>query len=182
FLPTEPITRRYRAIRPIATISDDDDDPYWKDYIEKYFARPHGEEFESITYPDYFKNYRLQTKSPPASSHSRIYKDNLNYYVIKRKNPIIVRYKYLKPQDGDTYFYQQLLLTKPCRSEAELRGNHKTYRAHFLHLHPDFQHALTEQTNATMTQCYNTLNMQFEHVITTFLNDIQSIVTPKIAK
>jgi len=41
---------------------------------------------------------------------------------------------------------------------------------------------LTERTNATMTQCYNTLNMQFEHVITTFLNDVQSIVTPKIAK
>ncbi|GBC00670.1 hypothetical protein RclHR1_39340002 [Rhizophagus clarus] len=38
YLPTESPTTRSRAIRPISTIMDDDDDPYWKDTIEKYFA------------------------------------------------------------------------------------------------------------------------------------------------
>src|SRR6266542_1140975 len=36
YLPTEPPTTRSRAIRPLSTISDNDDDPYWKDAIEKY--------------------------------------------------------------------------------------------------------------------------------------------------
>jgi hypothetical protein len=71
------------------------------------------------------------------------------YYVIKRKTPIIVRYKSLKPQDGETFFYQQLLLTNPCRSETELLGDHITYRARFLSLHPNFQQTLANQTTAT---------------------------------
>src|ERR1700733_1801323 len=77
YLPTEPPTTRSRAIRPIATISNDEEDPYWKDTIEKYFARPHAEQFNNITYSEYFKNYILSTKKP---SNNEIYRDNFNYY------------------------------------------------------------------------------------------------------
>ena len=124
YLPTEPPNIRSRSIRPISTISDDDDDPYWKDAIEKYFARPHNEQFDNMTYPDYFRNYRLLTKN---SSNNNFYKDDLNYYVIKRNFPLLIRYRYLKIQDGEKYFYQQLLLSIPCRSENELLGNYNSY-------------------------------------------------------
>ena len=46
YLPTESPTTHSRAIRPLSTISDDDDDPYWKDTVEKYFARPHAEQYD----------------------------------------------------------------------------------------------------------------------------------------
>ena len=38
YLPTEPPNIRSCSIKPISIISDDDDDPYWKNAIEKYFA------------------------------------------------------------------------------------------------------------------------------------------------
>jgi hypothetical protein len=59
YLPTELSTFRSYAIRSISTISDDEDDPYWKDAIEKYFAYSHTEKFNNMTYPNYFKNYTL---------------------------------------------------------------------------------------------------------------------------
>ena len=125
YLPTEPPTTRSRAIRPITTISDDEEDPYWKDTIEKYFTRPHTEEFNNITYPNYFKNYTLSTKKP--SNNSTACQDDLNYYIIKRSTPLIIRYRYLKVQNGESFFYQQLLLTISCRSESEMLGNYTSY-------------------------------------------------------
>ena len=38
YLPTEPLNICSHSIRPISIISNDDDDPYWKDAIKKYFA------------------------------------------------------------------------------------------------------------------------------------------------
>jgi hypothetical protein len=146
YLPTEPPTTRSRAIRPLSTISDDDDDLYWKDAIEKYFARPHVEQFENINYPDYFRNYNLLTKKP---SNNEIYRDDFGYYIVKRATPLVIRYKYLKVQNGELFFYQQLLLSIPCRSEDELLGNCTSYRERYLNLHPDFQHSIQNSTIIT---------------------------------
>jgi len=38
------------AIRPICLIDDNDDNPYWDDSIDKYFARPLDPLFQQITY------------------------------------------------------------------------------------------------------------------------------------
>jgi len=110
YLPTEPPTTRSHAIRPISTIDDDEEDPYWKDPIDKYFSRPHNDTFDNLTYPDYFKNYRLLTKAP---STPQVHEDDFGYYVVKRSSPILVRFRYLKIQDGEHFFYQQLLLSLP---------------------------------------------------------------------
>src|SRR6266542_1462519 len=37
YLITDPLTSRQKAIRPISLINENDDDSYWKNYIEKYF-------------------------------------------------------------------------------------------------------------------------------------------------
>jgi len=104
YLPTDPPTQYTHAIRPISILKDDDDDPYWKNQIEKYFAHPENEIFNDITYSEYFKNYKHISKSP-VSHNKLIYKDKLNYFVIKRITPIIVRFRYLKVEDGETFFY-----------------------------------------------------------------------------
>ena len=119
YLPTDPPTNRLHAIKPVSLISDNEDDPYWKDAVEKYFARPNTDQFDGITYPEYHKNFRISTKIT-TSKNNEIYKDDLNNYVVRRNSPIIVRHRYLKLQDAELFFYQQLLLTVPCRSEEEL--------------------------------------------------------------
>jgi len=178
YLPTEPPTTRSRAIRPITTISDDEEDPYWKDTVEKYFARPHAEQFNNITYPDYFKNYTISTKKP---LNNEIYKDDLNYYVVKRSTPLVVRYRYLKVQSGESFFYQQLLLTTPCRSENELLDNYMSYREKYLSLHPDFQNSIQNTTNTTENESRYSLQNQFNTIITQIIENLTNNITPQIA-
>src|SRR6266542_528393 len=178
YLPTEPPTTRSRAIRPLSTISDDDDDPYWKDAIEKYFARPHAEQFNNITYPDYFKNYNLLTKKP---SNNEVDRDDFNYYIVKRISPLVVRYKYLKVQNEELFFYQQLLLSVPCRSEEELLGNYTSYRERYLSLHPDFQNSIQNSTTITADEHRHSLQNQFNTIITNILEDFANNITPQIA-
>jgi hypothetical protein len=178
YLPTEPPTTRSRAIRPLSTISDDDDDPYWKDAIEKYFARPHVEQFENINYPDYFRNYNLLTKKP---SNNEIYRDDFGYYIVKRATSLVIRYKYLKVQNGELFFYQQLLLSIPCRSEDELLGNCTSYRERYLNLHPDFQHSIQNSTIITAQEHRHSLQNQFDTIITNILEDLAGHITPQIA-
>ncbi|GBC10072.1 hypothetical protein RclHR1_09310007 [Rhizophagus clarus] len=178
YLPTEPPTTQSRAIRLISTIMDDDDDPYWKDTIEKYFARPHTEEFNNITYPDYYKNYTLTTKKP---SSNEIYKDDFNYYVIRRTSPLVIRYRHLKIQNGESFFYQQLLLSLPCRSESELLGNYTSYREKYLNLYPDFQNSLQYSINITANENRYLLQNQFNIIITNILENLANNVTSQIA-
>jgi hypothetical protein len=178
YLPTEPPTIRSRSIRPISTILDDEDDPYWKDTIEKYFARPHTEQFDNITYSDYFKNYRLSTKN---TSNNNTHKDDFNYYVIKRNSPLITRYRYLKIQDGELYFYQQLLLSTPCRSEDELLGNYNSYREKYLSLHPTFQNIIQNSADTVTNQTRHSLQNQYNTIISRILEDLANNITPEIA-
>lgn len=178
YLPTEPPTTRVRAIRPVSTISEDDEDPYWKDAIEKYFARPHNEQFDSITYPDYFRNYTLSTKRP---SRNEVYQDDFNYYIVKRTSPLVIRYKHLKIQNGESFFYQQLLLSTPCRSESELLGDYTTYREKYLSLHPNFQNSLQNSTDMIINESRHSLQNQFNTIITNILENLTDNITPRIA-
>src|SRR3954447_908599 len=128
YLPTDPLTSRPKAIRPIYLISEDDD-PYWKNHIEKYFNRPNDNEFTNFTYPNYFKHYEVLTTTRP-SGRQQLHTDRLDNHVVKWTTPKLVRFRYLTLQDGQLYFYQKLLLELPCRTEEDLLGNFNTYRAH----------------------------------------------------
>ncbi|CAG8775132.1 14706_t:CDS:2, partial [Gigaspora rosea] len=47
FLTTDPPNIRTKAILPLYMINFFDDNPYWSDKIEKYFARPNNPEFDN---------------------------------------------------------------------------------------------------------------------------------------
>ena len=178
YLSTDPPSRRLRAIRPISTITEEDD-PYWKDGVEKYFARPELDIFRDMTYPQYFKNYR-QIKNPPSNARTQTYRDKLNNFIIRRTVPIIIRFRHLTIQDNEAFFYQQLLLTYPCRNENDLLGEHRSYRTHFLSLHPDLQTPSNESTNTTLSHQLFSPNNRFDQVITNLMEDISSIISPQI--
>jgi len=177
YLTTEMPDMRSRAIRPISLIDDDENNPYWDDSIDKYFARPLDPLFQQITYLDYFRNYSISTKSN-NSANPEIYKDQLNNFVIRRSSSIVVRFRYLNVDDGEAFFYQQLLCTLPCRSEKELLGEFRSYRAHYLHLNPNIESAIEASSSGHKAQT----QLQFHSFIANLLNKLSLIMSPNITE
>ncbi|CAG8727694.1 7498_t:CDS:2, partial [Ambispora leptoticha] len=93
YFPSAPSELRLRSVKPIHLLNtrddnnddnpDNDNTPYWDDAIDKYFDHPDHKDFQSITYPEYFKNYVISTKQP--SQHSR------SFHTCDRKNRIVKR-------------------------------------------------------------------------------------------
>ena len=99
-------------------------------------------------YFQYFESHSI-TPSQPVTTSRLVYHDELQNYVVKRSKEIVVRYRFLKIEDGELYFYQQLLLNLPAKSENGFRiSPNGTYREKFLQLYPDF---LTEMQNQVAT-------------------------------
>jgi DNA replication protein DnaC len=180
YLTTDPPNSRQKAIRPIYLINEDDSDPYWKNTIEKYFNRPEEEEFNNITYPDYFRNYEIYTTRPRTIRY--IYTDKLGNYIVKRITSKLVRFRYLKLQDGEIYFYQKLLLEIPCRSEEELLGNFQTYREHWLHHHPELHETFQQITQEYIRSQQLKLDSQFNQILDILLNNLQSIIPASVSE
>ena len=68
-----------------------------------------------------------------------MYHNKLQNYIVKWLKEIVVKYQFLKIEDGELYFYQQLLLNLPAKSENDFRISPSgTYREKFLQLYPDF--------------------------------------------
>ena len=100
FLTTEPPSIRTRTILPIYMIEDDDDNLYYDDAIMKYLSCPHIIKFENLTYFQYFEKYSI-TPSQPVTTSCLVHCDELQNYVVKRSKEIIVKYRFLKIEDGD---------------------------------------------------------------------------------
>ena len=96
-------------------------------------------------------------------------------------SPLVVCYRYLKVQNGEPFFYQQLLLLTPCRSEGELLGNHTSYRERYLSLHPDFQNSIQNSANVITNENRYSLQYQFNTIIANILEDLMDNITPQIA-
>ena len=128
YLVTDPPSVRQKSILPIPLLinSNDNDIPFWPDSIEKYFNRPRDEEFESLSYQEYFESYEISPSK--IVTPRQVFRDEIGNYVVKRKTKIITRIRYLRLEHGKLYFYQQLLLKLKCRSEEKLKGNFATYK------------------------------------------------------
>ena len=105
---------------------DDPENTYYPDAIEKYFRRPHGNDFEHLKFGEYYQLYQIRTAT------NRAIRDLDGRIVIKRKKPTLTRTRFLKLNDGESFFYNRLLQTKSWRSEDELSGPYDSYREHYL--------------------------------------------------
>lgn len=119
YLPSALSELRSRSIKPmhlLNNLSDDVDDQEnyenslcWDDAIDKYYDRPDHEIFQTITYPDYHRNYIIKSKPPCSRStlfHSR---DCKNRIIVQHKSPILLRFASYKVEDGEPFFFNILL-------------------------------------------------------------------------
>jgi len=170
YLPSALSNMRIRAVKLIHMQLEESETPYWDDAIDKYFERPRNDTFNNMTYPQYFCDYNLKTKPPAQNTKSLPWTtDQKNRYVIKRKKPVLLRFATYKINDGETFFFQHLILKIPCYSEEELLGEHSTYRERFRTQFPhQYEHAITEINN--------TLIANKLHISTAYKNIIEEIV------
>ncbi|EXX50623.1 PIF1-like helicase domain-containing protein [Rhizophagus irregularis DAOM 181602=DAOM 197198] len=181
FLTTDPPATRTRTILPVYMIDDDDDNPYYDDTIMKYMSQPHLSQFDDLTYFQYFERYSI-IPSPPATSRP-VYRDELNNYVVKRTKELITRHRFLKIEDGELYFYQQLLLNVPARSESELKSSpDTTYRKTFLQLFPNFLTNLQNQTMNTHHSRLSRLDNCFAEMLSRLLESLSIHLTTDLTQ
>ena len=128
---------------------EEEEDLFYVDNIQHYLGRPREAAVEGLTYFEYYANYRV-TRSP-LGERRRVGRDHAGYYVTQRLWPQLIRTTFRRLQDGESFFYHELLLRKPWRSEEELLDGHSTYRAHFLARWPDAYRALLHGLQETRT-------------------------------
>jgi len=132
FLPTESPSFRSKTILPVSQLLHDPENPYYPDAIEKYFRRPHGNDFEHLKYKEYYQLLLYQIRTANSRVTNRAIRDLDGRIVIKRKKPTLTRTRFLKLNDGESFFYNRLLQIKSWRSEDELSGPYDSYREHYL--------------------------------------------------
>src|SRR5271154_1569708 len=181
YLITEPPATHSKVIIPLSLIDPDDEDPYWKDRIEKYFARFTDQIFDNITYREYYEKYNISSTFN-GSSRRDDYIDNLGNYIVKRITLILTRIRHLTIEHGELYFYQQLLCSLPSHSEHELKGGYDTYREHFIAKFPErFTETIEQGLRSQHLQTMHMLN-QFNSLIEELFSSLQSILTEDIQK
>jgi hypothetical protein len=119
-----------RKMKPIEQLrfQSDSTDIFENGKLEYYMLRPDDTLFISMTYPDFVMNYETVTECPKKSSY---WKNGCGRYVVKRAKAVIPRWRFLSPDQGEPYYYQQLLLKVPFRSISELLSTNnvtKTYQ------------------------------------------------------
>ncbi len=86
YLNTDPLNSWTKTVLFIHLLQDEDDDPYFKDSIEKYMNRPLERIFNRITYPKYFEMYIIQKNKPNDNTKRNIYQDQLGNYITSTNN------------------------------------------------------------------------------------------------
>ena len=104
----------------------------FQDSVQKWFDRP--KELGDVKYPDYYAEYVFFTREsgvvPPSA-----FTDLRGRLLRKRQKRISVRWHPKLPQlDGETFWYQQLLLHHTARTEGELKGECRTFQERCIQL------------------------------------------------
>lgn len=179
YLNTDPPNIRSKAVLPIHLLINEDDDPYFKDTIEKYMNRPIDPIFNQVTYFKYFEEYIIQKKIP-TNTRRIIYQDQLGNYVIKRTKPIIVRHRFLKITDGELYFYQLLLKNTPVRSENELKANYSTYRDRYTSMFPNIIQQIQQNTQNHTEQIRQFMNLRYSEILNQLISNLENVIPNNI--
>lgn len=76
-----------------------------------YQQRPRTEEFQVVTYPEYFASNVIQYGN--NHHHATGFTDTAGRSWRRRRNPVICRTRYLIPTHGEPYYYQRIVMNLP---------------------------------------------------------------------
>jgi hypothetical protein len=79
--------------------------------LMRYFSRPDSDEFDGLTYLDYFEQYTVN--KPKANQHCEC-KDKYNNKILKRKKKCVARMHHINPNRGEVWYLRLLLYHKPA--------------------------------------------------------------------
>ena len=168
FLPSIPPEVRNKSVKPLYLLQQEEQvSPYWDDAIDKYFDRPFDSLFDSITYPLYHRNYVIQKNQPANGIY---YIDKKNRFVRKRQKEILVRFQHLTIEQSESFFYQQLLLRLPVRSEADLKNSYSTYKEQFEAKYP-------AEYSLTLNNVQNSMQSNIQKYTRNYQNLIDRLIT-----
>lgn len=173
YLTTDMQSVRTKTVKfaYMLAVQDDDDSPFFEDAIEKYLGRPNDQEFDDIKYADYFCNYSIHTKRPVNTR--LVWQDAYGNYITPKSKKILARFSYRKFEDGEPFFYHQLLLKLPSRSEETWLGNFATYKEHFVFLYAEEYERLLTTANRQTELRDNFFAIAYQRII-----DHVTIMTP----
>lgn len=87
-----------------------------------YFNRPAVEEFESLTYIDFYERYIVHPQRP-STVNTDIFETTNNKFITKRqRGKLVARLFWVAPNRGEQFYLRILLKTYPCRSYAQLKN------------------------------------------------------------
>ncbi|GBC38079.1 PIF1-like helicase domain-containing protein [Rhizophagus irregularis DAOM 181602=DAOM 197198] len=168
FLPSIPPEIRTKSIKPLYLLQQEEQlSPYWDDAIDKYFDRPSDNEFDSMTYPFYHCNYTIQKSQPKNGIY---YIDKKNCFVRKRQKEILVHFQHLTIQQSESFYYQQLLLRLPVRSETDLKSLYQTYKAHFEAKYPT-------EYSLTLNFVQNSMQSNIQRYTNNYQNLVNNLIS-----
>jgi hypothetical protein len=177
-LPSIPSEIRNKSVKPPYLLQQEEQlSPYWDDAIDKYFDRPSDNIFNDMIYPFYHRNYVIQKNQPTSGIY---YIDKKNRFVRKRQKEILVRFQHLTIQQSESFFYQQLLLRLPARSEADLKNSYPTYKDYFEAKYPaEYSLALDHvqhSMQSNIQKCTKSYQNLVNNLVTSLHTDLQNII------
>ena len=126
FINTDDDLSRRRLLRPLSEIrnlSKDSHDVFCRGIRDHYIARPSS--LESVTLKDFVANYEIFTKEEaiPVSRRELAISTRHGLFYVLRLKPVIPRWRFLSPADGEPYYLQQLILNMPHQSTDFISTN-----------------------------------------------------------
>lgn len=84
-----------------------------------YFNRPAGDEFENLTYLDFYEKYIVHSKCP-TTKNVKVHRLQ-NKFVTKRQRGVnVARLFWVAPNRGEQFYLRMLLALYPCRGYSDL--------------------------------------------------------------
>jgi len=95
--------------------------------VAKYFSRPSGDRFETLTMVQYFERY-IATKDKPRKREVEVWLDLQGNWVHSRTEAFVGRLVWIDPRAGEAYFLRALVQKLPARNYTELKNGKATFR------------------------------------------------------
>ncbi|GBC40545.2 PIF1-like helicase domain-containing protein [Rhizophagus irregularis DAOM 181602=DAOM 197198] len=141
----------------------------WNGHINFQYVTTHqfAKYMTNMTYPFYHRNYTIQKSQPKNGIY---YIDKKNRFVRKRQKEILVRFQHLTIQQSESFYYQQLLLRLPVRSETDLKSLYQTYKAHFEAKYPT-------EYSLTLNFVQNSMQSNIQRYTNNYQNLVNNLIS-----